>query len=108
MAMTLTDTLRLSNDSRFQQLLQAAIAQAAIAITNESVTITDHSNRSAFANAILTQLQTKTSEMALGIVAGQMSNWSASFDPATQAWSNFPSDTAITTAVSAVWDSFSG
>ena len=51
--MSLTTQFTAANDATFQNLIQAAIVQQAVAIFNESNGTADHVNRAALANKIL-------------------------------------------------------
>ena len=92
--MSLATQFAAANDPTFQNLIQAAIVQQAIAITAELVTVTNHSNRVRLATSILLLPTAYVSDFAQAV--------------ASQAVDKTATDATILTTVSAVWNAIAG
>jgi hypothetical protein len=92
--MSLTTQFAAANDITFQNLIQAAMVQQAVAITNEVTTTTNHVNRARLATNILLSPATYVVDFAQAV--------------ASQAVDKTATDATILTTVSAVWNSLAG
>jgi hypothetical protein len=92
--MSLTTQFAAANDITFQNLIQAAMVQQAVAITNEVTTTTNHVNRVRLATSILLSPATYVIDFAQAV--------------ASQAVDKTATDSTILTTVSAVWNSLAG
>jgi hypothetical protein len=92
--MSLATQFAAANDVTFQNLIQAAIVQQAIAITSELVSVANHSNRVKLATNVLLSPTTYVSDFAQAV--------------ASQAIDKTATDAAILTAVASVWNAIAG
>jgi hypothetical protein len=92
--MSLATQFTASQDVTFQNLIQAAIVQQAIAITSELTTVTNHSNRVKLATNVLLSPLFYVSDFAQAV--------------ASQAVDMTATDTVILNMVSAVWNALAG
>jgi hypothetical protein len=92
--MSLSSQFTASQDQTFLNLIQAAIVQQAVAITNEAINVVNHVNRVRLATNILLSPITYVSDFAQAV--------------ASQAVDKTATDAVILTTVSAVWNSIAG
>jgi hypothetical protein len=92
--MSLATQYAAAQDTTFQNLIQAAIVQQAIAITSELTTVVNHPNRVRLATNILLSPNTYISDFAQAV--------------ASQAVDKTATDAVILTTVSAVWNAIAG
>jgi hypothetical protein len=92
--MSLATQFAAANDTTFQSLIQAAIVQSAVAITNELVSVVNHTNRVRLATAVLLSPGTYVSDFAQAV--------------SSQAVDKTATDAVILTTVSAVWNALAG
>lgn len=92
--MSLASQFSAANDATFQNLIQAAIVQQAVAIFNESSGTADHVNRAALANKVLLGSSAYVANFAQAV--------------ASQGVDKTATDTVILTTIAAVWNTISG
>ena len=92
--MSLATQYTAAQDTIFQNLIQAAIVQQAIAITSELTIVTNHPNRVRLATNILLSPTTYVSDFAQAV--------------ASQAVDKTATDVVILNTVSAVWNAIAG
>lgn len=92
--MSLATQYTAANDVTFQNLIQAAIVEQAIAITSEFTTVVNHTNRVRLATNVLLSPTTYVSDFAQAV--------------ASQAVDKTATDTIILNTVSAVWNAIAG
>lgn len=92
--MSLTTQFAAANDPTFQNLIQAAVIQQAIAITSELASTTDHVNRAALATNVLRSPNQYLSSFCQAV--------------ASQAIDKTATDAVILTTVAAVWNAIAG
>ena len=92
--MSLATQFAAANDVTFQNLIQAAIVQSAVAITSELTTVANHPNRVHLATNVLLSPTTYVSDFAQAV--------------ASQSVDKTATDAAILTAVASVWNALAG
>jgi hypothetical protein len=92
--MSLASQYAAANDVTFQNLIQAAIVQSAVAITSELASVANHANRAQLATNVLLSPTTYVSDFAQAV--------------ASQAIDKTATDAAILTGVASVWNAISG
>lgn len=97
--MALTDSYTIGTNPAFVQRVTVAMLNAAVAITSESTTTADHTNRETLARAALLSPSQYGPMFALAVAAN------LALTPATLPGTT---DAQVATSVSAVWNGFAG